>query len=156
MAVEDRIEQVHPIAILGIAVVKPIEKLAAHVPYGTRDEVEEILALVIDGVEGAIIGQPRDIDALGQASLVGLELFELRFAHGDGRSKPPMPTVVALTSVPIEAGLSLGLLLVKLGEMALGARDLLRKPFDLGIGDVLFVALGQAETRMVMIGITPP
>jgi hypothetical protein len=155
MAVEDRVEQVHPIAVLGIAVVKPIEKLAARIPYRTGDEVEEVFPFVVDGLEGAVIGQPRDIDALGQLSLVGLELFELRFAHGDGFSESPVPTVVALTAVPIEAGLSLGLLLVEFGEMPLGGRDLLRKRLDPRIGNVLFVTLGEPKTRMVMIGSAP-
>ncbi len=43
--------------------------MAARIPYRGRDEVEEVLAIVVNALEKALIGRSHDIDALGQPPL---------------------------------------------------------------------------------------
>jgi hypothetical protein len=53
MAVEDRLEQIDPIAVFRVAGFEPIDKLAAGIPDRGRDAIEEVLAFVVDRLEGA-------------------------------------------------------------------------------------------------------
>jgi hypothetical protein len=69
---EDGVEQVHPIALFGVAVLEPIDELAARIPDRGGAEVEQVLAFIIDRLECAVVGQPGDIDALGELRLVGV------------------------------------------------------------------------------------
>jgi hypothetical protein len=62
---EDGIEQIDPIAVFGVAVLEPVDELAARIPDRGGDEVEQVFPFVVDRLEGAVIGQPRDIDAFG-------------------------------------------------------------------------------------------
>jgi hypothetical protein len=64
VVVEDGIEEVHPVAVFGVALGEPIDELAAGIPDRGGNEVEEVLAFVVDGLEGAVIGQASDVDAV--------------------------------------------------------------------------------------------
>ena len=51
VAMEDGVEQVHPIAVFGVAVLEPVNELAACIPDRGGDEVEEVFPFVVDRLE---------------------------------------------------------------------------------------------------------
>lgn len=55
-------------------VLEPVDELAARIPDRGADEVEQVLAFVVDPLERALIGQARNINALRQLGLVVSEL----------------------------------------------------------------------------------
>lgn len=153
MGVEDGIEQIHQVAVFGVVTLKPVDELAACIPDRGGDEVEEVLAFVVDALECTVIGQPRDIDALGQLGLVCSEPFELGLARGDIRGEALLFAVGARCPVLVGAGLALGMLLVEAGQLRLRRPDRLVECLDRGVGDVLTGAFDKLEPGVVMIGV---
>ena len=48
MAVEYGIEQIDPVALLGVVLAQPVDEGAAYIPYRGGDEIEEVFAFVVD------------------------------------------------------------------------------------------------------------
>ena len=51
MAMEDGVEQIDPIAVFGVAVLEPVDELAARIPDRGGDEVEQVFPFVVDRLE---------------------------------------------------------------------------------------------------------
>ena len=56
VAMEDGVEQIDPIAVFGVTILEPIDELATHIPDRRGDKVEQVLAFIVDRLEGTVIG----------------------------------------------------------------------------------------------------
>jgi len=77
--------------------------------------------------------------------------LDLGFVHGDVRGQAPLLAVGARGVVFLGAGLALGVVLVETGQLRPRRLDLPHQRLDLGIGDVLFVALAHPEAGLMKI-----
>jgi hypothetical protein len=105
MTVEDRVEQIDPIAVFGVDRFKPIDELATGIPDRGGDEVEQVLAFVVDRFEGAIIGQRGDIDAFGELIAFAFEPCQLGLTGGNLGGDARLLAVGARRAVFVGAGL---------------------------------------------------
>ncbi len=70
VAVEYGIKQIDAVALLGIVLTQPVDEGTTYVPHRSGNKVEEVLALVVDLFERAIILKLADINPLRELFLL--------------------------------------------------------------------------------------